>query len=158
MIAAMNGTGPRVLAELLVSAVPDLRDRLLADRLRRSWRTVVGPDIARRSQPRGLVNGCLTIAVDNSPWLHELTLRSEELAARLGERFAEVRTLRFVLGGVEAEAAAAPERRPRPRALQPDDVRAIDDAVGEIRDPALRDSARRLLTRARQFDGAGAPR
>ncbi len=142
-----------MLADLLVSAVPDLRDRLLADRLRRSWRAAVGPDVARRTRPQDLVNGCLTVAVDNSPWLHELTLRASELVGPLRERFPEIRTLRFVLGAIDADAAAPVERRPRPRALAADDVRAIDAAVAEIRDPAVRDSARRLLTRARQFEG-----
>src|SRR2546425_11516454 len=91
----MNIRPPRAVADLLLTAVPDLRDRLLEYRIRRAWPEVVGPDAARRAQPRTFADGCLTVAVDNSPWLHELTLRGEELTRRLSERFNAVRSLRF---------------------------------------------------------------
>jgi len=79
----VRAAAPRSVADLLVSAVPDLRDRLLEHRIRRAWPAVVGGDAARRAQPRSFVDGCLTVVVDNSPWLHELTLRSDELTRRL---------------------------------------------------------------------------
>ena len=132
-----------------MGALPQLEDRLLVLRMRRAWRTVVGDDGARRSEPQSLVNGCLTIVVDNSPWLHELTLRAPDLTARLHAEFPAVQTLRFSLGAAAAEEAAA-EARPaarRPR-LTDDDTRAIDAAAAAISDPTLAASARRLLTRA----------
>src|SRR5262244_3636832 len=101
----MDMRPPRVVADLILSAVPDLRDRLLEHRIRRAWSNVVGADAARRAQPRSFADGCLTVAVDNSPWLHELTLRSEELTRRLHDRFDAVRSLRFVAGSIEGEAA-----------------------------------------------------
>src|SRR5207245_6268813 len=91
----MRVGAPRAVAELLVTAVPELRDRLAEHHVRRAWTALVGTDVARRAQPKGLVDGCLTVVVDNSPWLHELTLRVEELTARLHERFAAVRALRL---------------------------------------------------------------
>src|SRR5215510_9862852 len=102
----VRAAAPRSVADLLVSAVPDLRDRLLEHRIRRAWPGVVGSDAAKRAQPKGFADGCLTVVVDNSPWLHELTLRSEELTRRLRERFNAVRSLRFVAGTVEADAPA----------------------------------------------------
>src|SRR5213593_458646 len=115
----MDMRPPRAVADLLLTAVPDLRDRLLEHRIRRAWSEVVGPDAARRAQPRTFADGCLTVAVDNSPWLHELTLRSEELTRRLNERFGVVRSLRFVSGTIEGDvssrtsATAAPALDPR---------------------------------------------
>src|SRR5882724_11959968 len=106
---------PRAVADLLLTAVPDLRDRLLDYRIRRAWPEVVGPDAARRAQPRTFADGCLTVAVDNSPWLHELTLRGEELTRRLSERFDAVRSLRFVSGTIEpAPTVRAGIERPAP--------------------------------------------
>ena len=90
-----------------MGALPQLEDRLLVQRMRRTWGTVVGADVARRAQPQALVNGCLTIVVDNSPWLHELNLRAAELTERLRAAFSAVQTLRFSLGAAAAEAAAA---------------------------------------------------
>src|SRR5436309_14903544 len=129
----VRAAAPRSAADLLVSAVPDLRDRLLEHRIRRAWPAVVGGDAARRAQPRSFVDGCLTVVVDNSPWLHELTLRSDELTRRLAERFDTVRSLRFVAGAVEAEAAPRSGARPAPP-LDRQALREIDEAAAAIPD------------------------
>lgn len=145
----MKSGPPRAVGELLVGALPQLADRLLVQRMRRRWATLVGADVARRTRPEALVNGSLTVVVDNSPWLHELTLRAAELTERLRAEFPSVQTLRFSLGAAATEDAAS-EARPaphRPR-LTDDDSRAIDAAAAAIPDPTLAASARRLLARA----------
>lgn len=143
---------PRPVADFLVSAVPDLRDWLLEARIRRSWPEAVGPEVARRARPIKLGHGCLEVAVDNSPWLQELTLRSPELTARLQQRFPDIRSLRLVLGAPDADApeASIPDRRAATRPLSAEEAREIEESVGTIAEPELRASARRLLTRARQ--------
>jgi hypothetical protein len=134
---------------LLVNAVPQLEDRLLVQKLRRAWVALVGAHMARRAQPQALVNGCLHITVDNSPWLHELTLRASELAARFAAEFPAVRSVRFSLGAPPAEEPTPAARQvPRPSRLTEDDRRAIDAAAAAISDPALAAGARRLLARA----------
>lgn len=145
----MNRRAPRAVGELLVTAVPQLEDRLLVQRLRRTWASLVGAEMARRAQPQALVNGCLQIVVDNSPWLHELTLRAPDLAARLGAEHPAVRSVRFSLGPSPAEEPTPAARpAPRPSRLTDDDRRAIDAAAAAISDPALAATARRLLVRA----------
>lgn len=141
------------MADLLVTAVPELRERLAEHHVKRVWSALVGADVARRAQPRSLVDGCLTVVVDNSPWLHELTLRADELTARLRERFPAVRTLRFTLGTLEdAGSPAAPRGRQRSAApLGAADLKTIDEATSAISDPALAAAARRLLTKAWRF-------
>jgi len=115
--------------------------------------------MARRTRPQSLTNGCLHVVVDNSPWLHELTLRAAELTARLSADSPAVRSLRFTLGTLETEPRSRPERRERrATALTDDDRRDIDEAASAISDPALADVARRLLTTARRFPpGARGP-
>src|SRR2546427_9133577 len=143
----MDTRSPRAVADLILSAVPDLRDRLLEHRIRRAWTEVVGADAARRAQPRSFSEGCLTVAVDNSPWLHELTLRGEELTRRLSERFGTVRSLRFVAGQIEpAPTVRAGVERPVP--LQAGARREIDQAASAIPDPRLAAAARRPPTKA----------
>ncbi|MGH7392628.1 MAG: DUF721 domain-containing protein, partial [Candidatus Rokuibacteriota bacterium] len=90
--------------------MPELRERLVEEAIRRGWTAVVGPDAARRARPQRLANGCLEVVVDNSPWLAELTLRAPDLTARLAARFDGVRTLRFVVGTVPADAPAPRHR------------------------------------------------
>jgi len=145
----MKRQAPRAVGELLVNAVPQLEDRLLVRRLRRTWVALVGADMARRAQPHALVNGCLQVVVDNSPWLHELTLRGPELTARLARECPAVRSVRFTLGAPPAEEPT-PAVRPASRTsrLSDDDRCAIDAAAAAISDPALAAGARRLLARA----------
>lgn len=145
----MRRGAPRAIGELLVNALPQLEDRLLVRKLRRAWVALVGADMAQRAQPQALVNGCLHVVVDNSPWLHELTLRGPDVAARLGAEFPAVRSIRFSLGTAPADEPT-PAARPaaRPARLTDDDRRAIDAAAAAISDPALAAGARRLLARA----------
>src|SRR5258706_9103101 len=147
----MKKLAPRRVADLVASALPQITDRLHEVRLRTRWKAVVGPDTARRTQPGRLENGCLTITVDNSPWLHELTLRQAELAARLAEHVSEVRSLRFVIGAVAQAPAVARAPLAQPARLTPEEVREIDDTVSVIRDEDVAPAARRLLTTARRF-------
>src|SRR3989442_2377745 len=149
----MRVGAPRAVADLLVTAVPELRERLAEHHVRRVWSTLLGADVARRAKPQALVDGCLTVVVDNSPWLHELTLRADELTARLRARFPAVRALRFTLGTLqEAGPQAAPPRRPRSSTpLGAADLRAIDEALSPLSDPAPPAAARRLLTKAWRF-------
>ena len=146
---------PRAVADLLVNAVPSLGDRLREQQIRRAWAAIVGAEAARRTQPRALADGCLSVLVDNSPWLHELTLRAEELTGRVRGRFPEVRSLRFVLGTLEATEVSPPARRPTTPAVPLDDAAraAIDEAASVIPDQTLADAARRLLAKAWRFSG-----
>jgi hypothetical protein len=147
---------PRAIADLVPLAVPALAERLQEQRIRHAWAALVGPDAARRSRPQGLSHGCLQIVVDNSPWLHELTLRLPELTRRLTTEFDEVRSLRFVVGAV-----ASDQRTPAPRnvglpPLTADDRREIELATAGLTDPDLAATARRVLGRA--WRSAKAPR
>ena len=150
----MKQGSPRAVADVLISAVPQLSDRLPEYHIRRAWAALVGPDMARRTRPQSLTNGCLHVIVDNSPWLQELTLRAPELTARLGAQYPVIHSLRFTLGTLETEPRSRPERRERrATALTDADRRDIDEAASAISDPALADVARRLLTTARRFPG-----
>jgi len=148
------------VADVLAAAVPQIAERLPEYRIRRAWSALVGPDVARRARPQSLANGCLHVVVDNSPWLHELTLRAAELTQRLHAQFEAVVSLRFTLGTLEAEPSPPAQRREhRAKTLGDDDRRDIEAAASAISDPALADAARRLLTTARRDAHArGAPR
>jgi hypothetical protein len=147
----MKMHAPRRVADLVASALPQITDRLLEIRIQSRWAALVGPETARRTQPGRLEHGCLTVTVDNSPWLHELTLREAELTARLAPHVPEIRSLRFVLGVVDGKTPPPRAREPRPDRLTPVEAREIDDAVSVIGDAALASAARRLLTTARRF-------
>src|SRR5207244_1051078 len=130
----MNSRAPRAMSELIVNALPELRERLVEEGIRRSWPAVVGAEGARRSRPQRLTNGLLEVAVDNSPWLHELTLRAPDLTTRLRAQFAAITSLRFVLTPVAQDAASvSPSTERRRRALAPEEKRDIDAAARQSR-------------------------
>jgi hypothetical protein len=154
-VRVMRSGTPRAVADVLAAAVPQIAERLPEYRIRMAWRSLVGGDIARRTRPLSLSNGCLHVVVDNSPWLHELTLRASDLTERLHGQFEAVRSIRFTLGTLQAEPSPPAERRERRgRTLDDDDRRDIEAAASAISDPALADVARRLLTTARRADHA----
>lgn len=151
----MKRNGPRPVGELIDRALPQLRERLLEIRIRRAWSALVGADLARRARPGTLAGGTLDVVVDNSPWLHELTLRGPDLARAVRGRFPEVASLRFTLGTVPAgdddDGDVPTSRATRRPPLTETDRRDIDRAVATIPDPALAAAARRLMTRARPY-------
>jgi len=155
----MRGEAPRRVGDLLVPAMPQLAERLVEHRLRRVWPTLVGPDVARRAQPLTLSGGCLHVVVDNSPWLHELTLRGAELTERLGKHCAAVRSVRFTLGRLPDLEPLAPARAVATPPLTAADIAEIDAAASAIKDDGLATAARRLLTKAwRSSSARGFPR
>lgn len=142
---------PTPVGSLLATAVPKLAERLLEERIRRDWRSLVGPEIARRCQPRELKNGALEVTVDNSPWLQELALREAELLSRLIRRYGAdaIRSLRFSLGALSPEPPTPPRKSMRSKDCPTaEESRMIEAAVALIADPELQHSARRLLGKA----------
>src|SRR5260370_9410818 len=78
MRSANRSPSPVRVGDVLLAALPALQERLLAERIRLGWRAAVGADLSRRSRPGELKAGTLTIMVDNSPLLQELSMRSAE--------------------------------------------------------------------------------
>jgi hypothetical protein len=150
----MKMSTPRPVGDLLPSALPQIADRLLQLKIRTAWASIVGRDTARRTRPEACAAGTLRIVVDNSPWLHELTLRAAALTADVHARFPEIHTLRFVLGGVERDASDAAAKPRRPIPLTAVDRAEIEAAAVTIADAGVADAARRLLTTARRFPRA----
>jgi len=161
-MASPRITRPIRVGDMLTTAVPGLRDRMLEETIRGGWMDTVGHDLARRSRPGELRMGVLTIIVDNSPWLHEMTLRSDALLGALAARYgARVTSLRFSLGEAPAPRPPATRHRPSPPArLSADEEHSVAAIAASVADPALAVSLRRLMTKdliARRRRGAPSP-
>ena len=152
----MNGTMARALAsrplrvrDLLVAAVPGLRDRMLEETIRSGWAEIAGPEIARRSRPGELRAGVLTVLVDNSPWLQEVTLRSTEILAGLRARHGSaVTSVRCALGTLPTPRQTVTHDRPPPAdPLSAEEEHAVDTIIAPVTDPVLAASVRRLVTK-----------
>lgn len=148
-----GGRNPVRVGNLLTAAVPALAERMLEEAIRRDWAQTAGPEAARRSRPGALRQGTVEVSVDNSPWLQELTLRSAAIVTALRKRHGSaVIGVRFALGNGrgEADASAKPARAgtetPR-RRLTVEEARLVDAATGQLPDPVLASSLKRLLTK-----------
>lgn len=93
-----------------VLATRGIDKRLAAYRWVTHWEEIVGTGIARRTRPRSLKSGVLTVEVTDSAWAQELQFRREVIISRLG-RFVDneelVRDIRFVVKGREARSPRA---------------------------------------------------
>jgi hypothetical protein len=120
---------------------------LREEKLRRDWALVAGEAVARHSRPGDLRRGVLTVAVDSSAWLCELTLRSEELLAALRSRYDDsVTSLRFALGAKPTPPTSVTRARPSPvERLSAEDEQSVEALLSSVADPALAASIRRLV-------------
>jgi Dna[CI] antecedent DciA-like protein len=148
-----GGRNPVRVGNLLTAAVPALAERMLEEAIRREWAQTAGPEAARRSRPGALRQGTVEVSVDNSPWLQELTLRSAAIVAALRKRHGSaVIGVRFALGSGRGDAdvsggpARARNEAPR-RRLTLEEARLVDAAAGQVPDPVLASSIKRLLTK-----------
>ncbi len=151
-----QASSPTSVSALLTAVLPSLADGLLALAIRRDWATLVGPETSRRAQPGDLRAGTLTVIVDNSPWLQELTLRQGELLSRLQARYGAeaIRALHFALGvptegGSPARAAEATnhERARGGEWLTAEEEAWVAGATSSVGDPALAETVRRVLVK-----------
>jgi Dna[CI] antecedent DciA-like protein len=142
-------TAPVRVSEVLAAAVPELGERLLEETIRKEWRLTVGADMARRSQPAELRSGTLTVIVDNSPWLQELTLRSAELLELLRGRYGtKVSAVRFALGRLADRPEPPQRRRPEPETrLTDSQALEVETTGSRLSDPTLAAAVRRLMTK-----------
>lgn len=154
---------PRTLATVpaadAVAAALQLRgitDEIRANRVLTEWSDLVGPRIAARTRPDGVVDRLLWIEVATSAWLQELNLLRPQLLRGLTERLglpALFDDLRFRLAGRTRRDAVvlrgAPRPPPPPRPVTP-------PATGAAREQIVREASavddeelRELIARVR---------
>ncbi|HTR97265.1 MAG TPA: DUF721 domain-containing protein [Candidatus Acidoferrales bacterium] len=97
--------------DALASILPGLMQKLGLEAGTRGWRAVTewpalaGERIARRTRATGFRDGVVTVEVDGSAWMHELSFLEPELVRRANQLLGAgtVRGVRFVLarGGIQ---------------------------------------------------------
>lgn len=91
--------------ESLASILPGLmrelglEDRAAGWRAVSEWPALAGEFIARRSRATSFRDGVLTVEVDGSAWMHQLSFQKRELVKRANEHLGaqSVREVRLVL-------------------------------------------------------------
>lgn len=118
------------------------------------WATVVGPQVAARTQADSLHDGVLRVLVVGSAWIQELSLMRGQLLERyrqaLGDSCA-VRELQFRLGPVQqarSNGANRSRKAASPSATTSNDE--IDTEADRVIDPELREIIRRVRRKHRR--------
>ena len=100
---------PVALSALLDRVVTDMGfgDTLLLERLRTSWKRVVGPTNARITRPVSLDEGILTVGVKSPSWITQLRLQKQSFLdvvnASVSDTRAGIRDITFEFEGRKHE-------------------------------------------------------
>lgn len=146
---------PEVLGLLLDRTIQrlGLSRRLQAHAAVEGWDRAVGPEIARRARPLHVSGRTLHVAVENSSWLHQLTLLHDELLGNFraiaGET--DIDQIRFSLGVPPADrvfSAPLPPRLVAPP-LSQEELAAIERDLAPIHDRGVAAVLRRILIEER---------
>lgn len=83
----------RQLSEIVPSAMAKigLAQRFRESALQDQWREVMGEFVAAHTRPAGLQRNILTVEVDHSAWLHEMTLfHKQAMLQNLRKKFPDL--------------------------------------------------------------------
>ena len=139
----------RPIGELMDDALPPERPGAGLVPVLRVWPDAVGPEIARHARPaRRTRDNDVIVHCSDAGWAQTLTMMAGDLAARLAEVLPgeAPRALRFRVGTVAPDAAAAPSLPPpSPAAAQ-----AAAELAAPIADERLRSVAERVIAQGLQ--------
>lgn len=115
------------------------------------WPEIVGADAAEHSRPAGLRGGVLLVEAEGGMWAQELSAQRAHFAAEINRRLGaravgEIRVRQVVQAATRPDALPDAPAEPPPDP-SPEAVAAVEQAIAEVADPALRDAARRAWLR-----------
>jgi hypothetical protein len=129
-----------------------LRDRGWGTKLKQYriygvWEKAVGKGIARHARPAGMRGKKLTVIVDSSAWMQQLSMLKPEIMGKVNQRLGEeaIESITLKLGEFESSSVQRDEYRPAAGVLGPEEQTRIEQCVAGIADPQTRESLRHLM-------------
>ena len=79
------------------------KGRVSEEEINRAWEESAGQRAARHTKPVSIKKAVLTINVDDSGWLYELTIKKKDLLKKLESRIRgkQLKSLRFRIGEIK---------------------------------------------------------
>jgi len=113
------------------------------------WEKAVGKGIARHARPAGMRGKKLTVMVDSSAWMQQLSMLKPEIMGKVNGRLGEeaIESITLKLGEFEPSAVPRDEYQPALGTLGQEEQTRIDACVAGIADQQTRDSLRHLMER-----------
>jgi hypothetical protein len=111
------------------------------------WEKAVGKGIARHARPAGMRGKKLTVMVDSSAWMQQLSLLKPEIMGKVNQHLHEeaVESITLKLGEFEPSSVPRDEYRPPDGKLGPEEQTRIEQYVACIADQQTRESLRHLM-------------
>jgi hypothetical protein len=111
------------------------------------WQKAVGPGIARHSQPASIRGRRLTVMVDSSAWMQQLSLLKPEIIAKVNSRLGPdgIESITLKLGELERAEERPEEFQPAVGKLEVGELTRIEEHLAAIKDPETRDALRRVM-------------
>lgn len=152
----MRGQGPIDSISIVLEGLArrlGLESKLLENRLRRDWPSIVGEPIASNTWPDQIRFKKLYLLVHNSVWLHQLTFLKPTLLQKLNTSAGTEIVTDIVLrvGELPRPTKAAPASMPHPAQASPPSAALLEEIsahVTTIQDPALRDHLAQLMAQS----------
>jgi len=96
-----NGSIEDILKDVIKNIGP--KGRLTEEEVALLWGEAAGEKASRHSRPVAFIKAVLTVNVDGSSWLYELTTRKREIIKKLESKFAgkKVKEIRFRIGEIK---------------------------------------------------------
>jgi len=114
-------------------------------RLQAAWPDVVGEAVAAHTAPERIGPERLTVRVDSSAWLMQLSFFKAEIVRKANGILGEGRVREVFLQVGRVDPAPGPRRRRPETPLAPEAVRAVEAQVAPVPDAAVREALKTLL-------------
>jgi len=111
------------------------------------WDRAVGPGIARHAQPASIRGKRLTVVVDSSAWMQQLSLMKPEVLSRVNDRLGPngIESITLKLGELERTDARPEEFQPPAGKLEAGELTRIEECIAGIKDQQTRDALRKVM-------------
>lgn len=115
------------------------------------WKHIVGPWVARLTEPIWVHDGVLFVAVPSHAAQHEFNLMREEFKRKLNQGAERVREIRF---RVENFPRPSPSLSLAQIQLTPEEEKEIEQVVSLVEESDLREALERLMKTAKKLERA----
>jgi predicted nucleic acid-binding Zn ribbon protein len=111
------------------------------------WQKAVGPGIARHAQPASIRGKRLTVMVDSSAWMQQLSLLKPEILSRVNDRLGPdgIESITLKLGELERADERPEEFQAVAGKLEAGEQKRIEECIAGIKDPQTREALKQVM-------------
>lgn len=116
-------------------------------RLQAQWPQVVGEQVAAHTAPERIQHGRLTVLVDSSAWLMQLSFYKADIHRKVNAHLGSERVSEVFLKVGRTRVGEGPARRAADPPPTPEALETVEGWVAGVPDEEVREALRRLLLR-----------